>query len=139
MDMTGPNMAFREYEGRLATLREEVAKLQKFKDYVHKRLDEAGVPADPDSPHRAEGCRIGGRLDIVLAKPRKIWATEQEAFTQMLNRSGAGYGLRNDHNPDGTAVQVESETADEAPMCAEFWFDAAGMLKTVHISEMELG
>jgi hypothetical protein len=42
-------------------------KLQRFKEYVHRRLDEAGVPTDPDSPHRAEGCRIGGRLDIVLA------------------------------------------------------------------------
>lgn len=42
--------------------------LDKFKTYVHQRLDEAGVPADPpDSPHKAEGCRIGGRLDIVLS------------------------------------------------------------------------
>lgn len=41
--------------------------LAKFKQYVHGRLDAAGVPADPDSPHKAEGCRIGGRLDIVLA------------------------------------------------------------------------
>ncbi len=42
-------------------------KLQKFKDYVHGRLDAAGVPTDPDSPHKAEGCRIGGRLDILIA------------------------------------------------------------------------
>jgi hypothetical protein len=44
----------------------ENAKLQQFKQYVHDRLDAAGVPADPESPHKAEGCRIGGRLDIVL-------------------------------------------------------------------------
>jgi hypothetical protein len=44
----------------------EVEALAKFKAYVHRRLDEAGVPADPDSPHKAEGCRIGGRLDFVL-------------------------------------------------------------------------
>lgn len=41
--------------------------LAKFKAYVHARLDTAGVPTDPDSQHKAEGCRIGGRLDIVLA------------------------------------------------------------------------
>lgn len=45
----------------------EVEKLKKFKEYVHGRLDAAGVPTDPESPHKAEGCRIGGRLDIVLA------------------------------------------------------------------------
>lgn len=45
--------------------------LAKFKAYVHRRLDEAGVPADPESPHKAEGCRIGGRLDIVLSGMRR--------------------------------------------------------------------
>ncbi len=74
MDMTGMNMMEREYEDKLALLRGEVLKLtverdklQKFKDYVHARLDAAGVPTDPDSPHKAEGCRIGGRLDILIA------------------------------------------------------------------------
>ncbi|MNK58674.1 hypothetical protein D3C87_777650 [compost metagenome] len=41
--------------------------LAKFKAYVHKRLDDMGIPVDPDSPHKAEGCRVGGRLDIVQA------------------------------------------------------------------------
>lgn len=45
----------------------EIESLAKFKAYVHRRLDEAGVPVDPESPHKAYGCRIGGRLDIVLA------------------------------------------------------------------------
>ena len=39
-----------------------------FKKYVHKRLDDAGVTVDPESPHKAEGCRIGGRLDEVLGQ-----------------------------------------------------------------------
>ncbi len=43
-------------------------KLQAFKDYVRARLDAAGVPTDPESPHKAEGCRIGGRLDAVFAE-----------------------------------------------------------------------
>jgi hypothetical protein len=41
-------------------------KLQRFKDYVHARLDAAGVTVDPESSHKAEGCRIGGRLDEVF-------------------------------------------------------------------------
>lgn len=46
----------------------ELEALRKFKAYVHQRLDEAGVEADPPSKHREAGCRIGGRLDIVLAQ-----------------------------------------------------------------------
>ena len=73
MSTAGMDMMEREYQDRLAALREEVErvtaerdKLKQFKEYVHARLDAAGVPTDPESPHRAEGCRIGGRLDIVL-------------------------------------------------------------------------
>lgn len=40
--------------------------LAAFKAFVHRRLDEAGVPTHPDGPHSKEGCRIGDRLDIVL-------------------------------------------------------------------------
>jgi hypothetical protein len=47
----------------------EIEKLSKFKAYVHQRLDEAGIPKDPESPHKAQGCRIGGRLDIALRQP----------------------------------------------------------------------
>jgi hypothetical protein len=44
----------------------KAARLQAFKDYVHKRLDEMGVPADPEPSKTAEtGCRIGPRLDWV--------------------------------------------------------------------------
>lgn len=49
------------------SVKAERDKLAAFKSYVHKRLDAAGVPADPESPHKEHGCRIGGRLDIVLA------------------------------------------------------------------------
>lgn len=45
----------------------EVLKLQAFKDYVHERLDEAGIPTHPDGEHSKAGCRIGDRLDIALA------------------------------------------------------------------------
>lgn len=51
----------------LGGLEADRAKLQAFKNYVHRRLDEAGVPTDPNGPHQARGCRIGDRLDLVLA------------------------------------------------------------------------
>jgi hypothetical protein len=48
-----------------------VVDLQAFKAYVHKRLDEAGVPADPEPERNREtGCRIEGRLNWVLSRLR---------------------------------------------------------------------
>lgn len=47
----------------------EVEKLQRFKDYVHKRLDDAGIPANPEGENSKHGCRIGDRLDIALVQP----------------------------------------------------------------------
>jgi hypothetical protein len=44
----------------------EALKLRAFKDFVHRRLDSAGVPTHPDGPHSKEGCRVGDRLDIVI-------------------------------------------------------------------------
>ena len=42
-------------------------KLERFKEYVHRRLDEAGIPTDPDPENNTKtGCRIGSRLDLVL-------------------------------------------------------------------------
>lgn len=43
----------------------QVEKLQAFKDFVHRRLDEMGIEPNPDGPHSKEGCRIGDRLDLV--------------------------------------------------------------------------
>lgn len=47
-------------------------KLTAFKDYVHARLDAAGVTVDPESAHKVEGCRVGGRLDEVFAERDKL-------------------------------------------------------------------
>jgi hypothetical protein len=57
----------REWMEQRAAAIARAEKAEAFKVYVHKRLDEAGVPADPPSPHREHGCRIGGRLDVALA------------------------------------------------------------------------
>lgn len=47
---------------------EEIEKLKQFKAYVHKRLDDAGVPKEVPGEQLDQGCRIGGRLDWVLSK-----------------------------------------------------------------------
>lgn len=45
------------------------SKATAFKDYVHKRLDDAGVPHDPDpEKNKAHGCRIEGRLNFLLVQ-----------------------------------------------------------------------
>lgn len=65
--------------------------LSKFKAYVHKRLDDAGIPVDPESPHRAEGCRIGGRLDIVLA----LASAMPDLLEACIKQAALMEGLRN--------------------------------------------
>lgn len=59
---------------------ESNGKLQAFKDYVHKRLDEAGVEKEPGGVHSKAGCRIGDRLDIVLQSNMNL----QEALEYAL-------------------------------------------------------
>lgn len=63
-----------------AELISECDRLRAFKTYVHQRLDAAGIPADPPSPHREHGCRIGGRLDIAINRA----GITDEAFKQVL-------------------------------------------------------
>lgn len=75
-----------------AALAETCDKLQRFKDYVHARLDAAGVPTDPDSPHKAEGCRIGGRLDVLIGKLSQL--REATATFAALLKSERGRRLK---------------------------------------------
>lgn len=49
----------------------ELGKLQQFKEYVHQRLDEAGIPTHPNGAHSKHGCRIGDRLDEALDSPKR--------------------------------------------------------------------
>jgi len=65
----------------LSEERQRADKLQAFKDYVHKRLDDAGIDKDPESEHKAAGCRIGGRLDIVLSERRRNEELKQQTIT----------------------------------------------------------
>lgn len=75
----GPNTAY---------VQEEINRLRQFKAYVHSRLDEAGVPHDPPSPHREAGCRIGGRLDIVLGTDKPVDPRIVRAFMEIADRMG---------------------------------------------------
>lgn len=61
--------------------------LRRFKDYVHKRLDIAGVTVDPESVHKADGCRIGGRLDELIGERDKLRAevSTQNAHMEVDN------------------------------------------------------
>lgn len=53
-------------EQTIKELKDQIQKLQAFKDYVHQRLDEAGIEKEPNGEHSKNGCRIGDRLDIVV-------------------------------------------------------------------------
>ncbi len=50
---------------RLEEAEAKGVKLQAFKDFVHRRLDEIGITKEPNGPHSAEGCRVGDRIDEV--------------------------------------------------------------------------
>lgn len=69
-------------------LAEKCAALQCFKDYVHLRLTMAGVPEDPESPHKSQGCRIGGRLDVVfdeMERLKSLVTVRVDPLTGMFN------------------------------------------------------
>jgi hypothetical protein len=64
----------------------EIERLQRFKDFVHQRLDAAGIPKDPPGEHRDAGCRIGQRLDLVLGELKDHAWWERTALTLQQQR-----------------------------------------------------
>ncbi|HEY1186933.1 MAG TPA: dATP/dGTP pyrophosphohydrolase domain-containing protein [Gemmata sp.] len=75
-----------------------------FKLYVHGRLDAAGVSVDPDGPHKAEGCRIGGRLDEALAL--FALAADQARWSQQT------FGLDSERGPIGALKHLAKEVQE---------------------------
>jgi hypothetical protein len=64
-------------------------KLEAFKAFVHKRLDDAAVPTDPPGEHRDAGCRIGQRLDWLFAdvkKERDAAISERDELQAVFDR-----------------------------------------------------
>ncbi len=54
-----------------------VEELAAFKEYCHKRMDDAGVPTHPAGEHSAAGCRIGDRFDILIGERDRLAAALQ--------------------------------------------------------------
>lgn len=52
---------------QISDLQADVSRLVAFKEYVHGRLDAAGIAREPNGEHSKAGCRIGDRLDLALA------------------------------------------------------------------------
>lgn len=70
---------------RIDRITAERDKLAVFKAYVHKRLDDAGVTVDPESAHKAEGCRIGGRLDELIGERDKLRNREAGSLAEIAH------------------------------------------------------
>lgn len=88
--------------------------LMAFKAYVHTRLDDAGVPTHPEGPHSAAGCRIGDRLDIVLAE-RDAYALQLAAVREA---GWLAYGIAANTvtvNRESLLAQAEAILAEPAP------------------------
>lgn len=79
--------------------------LGRFKAYVHERLDAAGVPTHPDGPHSKAGCRIGDRLDVLIA--------ERDALRERVSDL-AGQCVKAEQERDGLRERVQALEKDTA-------------------------
>lgn len=79
----------------------EIERLQAFKDYVHERLDDAGIPSHPQGEHSAAGCRVGDRLDIALEQ----WPEWAEKLLRLLETWGAEYEADDEINLPGELAE----------------------------------
>lgn len=70
-------------ESQFPSERERADKLQAFKDFVHYRLTQAGVTENPNGPHTAEGCRVGDRLDELIAERDKLREAARAAYRHL--------------------------------------------------------
>lgn len=85
---------------------ERAEKAEAFKSYVHQRLDEAGVPTHPDGPHSKAGCRVGDRLDYLIAGVDHgvaVWSKVTKQRDQLRRELSAA------HDALGVAMEREKE------------------------------
>lgn len=75
------NKLVEDHFSEIVDLKRENEKLKAFKDYVHARLDEAGIEKSPNGEHSKHGCRIGDRLDIVFAENKRL----REVLEEIVN------------------------------------------------------
>jgi hypothetical protein len=95
-----PSLAERMYDffNEYNLLGANVEKLKAFKEYVHQRLDGAGVEKEPKGKHSEYGCRIGDRMDIVLKEKEELKAKVEKLE---LLWSGAKEILKSAHEVNG--------------------------------------
>ena len=86
-----------EWVAPLPSQTEEVAKLRAFKEYVHKRLDEAGIEKNPPGEHAEAGCRIGQRLDLVLCPQTEGLEEPDHICDLLMELHGEFYGKGKAH------------------------------------------
>jgi len=75
-------------DAKIAKLEAETKELKKqlkaakaFKTFVHKSLDDYGVPADPEPEETAKhGCRISGRLNWLYDEINNLNVAIQHGF-----------------------------------------------------------
>ena len=84
---SGYSTSHAEVENSMALWKAKAERLKDFKDFVHGRLDEAGIPTHPDGEHSKAGCRIGDRLDIALSA-----VAEVERLREALKEIRAYFG-----------------------------------------------
>jgi len=97
-------------------LQERIEKLERFKAYVHQRLDDAGVETHPMGPHSAEGCRIGDRLDIVLnGRSQAVLDIASERQRQIV-----GEGWTEEHDDQHDENELERAAAAYALHAGKF-------------------
>ena len=108
---------------RVAELEKERDKLQVFKTWVHNYLDGHGVPHHPPGVHGAEGCRIGDRMDWLMAQLA-------DARGEVEVARGRASALERDlRDADGRAREADSRAAANGARAAELAEDVA-MLDT---------
>ena len=86
----------RGWQARAEKAEAEAAKLQAFKDYVHQRLADHGVPHHPPGVHSAAGCRIGDRLDWLFAEMERLKSvkrTTEKMFPIQTQRGAVPHPL----------------------------------------------
>jgi hypothetical protein len=79
-----------ELKEELGREKQQIEKSQAFKKYVHDRLDEFGVPHDPESENNAKtGCRIEGRLNWIFLQVPK-WVIVKDCLESIKHNCKAG-------------------------------------------------
>jgi hypothetical protein len=115
-----------ERDHAVATVAEYQAHLEKrekFKAYVHKRLDDAGVPKFDDGRE----CRIGARLDWMLSNERNTAAAVDVLSERMRQVSKEGWtAAHDDEHDDGSLAHAAATYALQGggTTTGRFWPDS---------------